>query len=314
MVSSVSPIVDSVLQLIGNTPLVRLRKLTERGSAEVLAKLEARNPGGSIKDRIALAMIERAEANGRLHPHSIIVEASAGNTGVSLAMVAAAKGYRIVLAIPEDVSPERRRLLSRFGAELVLTSAAEGMAGAEAAAHTLAQQGPEYFRPNAFENPANPSAHQETTAQEVWSATDGRVDALVVGVGTGGSLTGTGRELKSRKPSLLVVAVEPSGSPVLSKGRAGAHAIPGLGASFVPPVLDRSLIDRIVTVSDEAALVTTNRLARQEGLLVGPSSGANVFAALQVARELGAGRTVVTFLPDVGERYLAMSIPSEVKT
>ena len=306
MVRPSPPIVDSVLQLIGNTPLVRLRKLAQPGSADILAKLEARNPGGSVKDRIALAMIERAEAEGKLGIGSIIVEATAGNTGVSLAMVAAAKGYRLILAIPEDVPAERRRLFARYGAELVLTSAAQGMAGADAAAHTLAQQGPGYFRPHAFENPANPAVHQQTTAQEIWEATGGKVDALVVGVGTGGTLTGVGRALKEKRP-ILVVAVEPASAPVLSQGRAGAHSIHGIGPSFVPPVLDRSIIDRVISVTDESALSTASRLAKEEGLLVGPSSGANVYAALQVARDLGTGRTVVTFLPDTGERYLGMS-------
>ncbi len=314
MILPVSPVVDNVLQLIGGTPLVRLRKLAETGAAEVLAKLEARNPGGSVKDRVALAMVERAEADGKLRPGSIIVEASAGNAAVSLALVAAAKGYRLIVAIPEDVPVERRRLLARYGAEVLLTAAAEGMAGAAAAAHTLAQQGEEYFRPNAFENPANPDTHQQGTAQEIWQATGGKVDALVAGVGTGGSITGTARGLRAKKASILVVAVEPASSPMLSRGRSGAHAIHGLGPSFVPAVLDRSLIDRVITVNDEAALSMAARLARQEGLLVGPSSGANVYAALQVARELGVGKTVVTFLPDIGERYLNMSIPAEVKT
>ncbi|MBI2866489.1 MAG: cysteine synthase A [Chloroflexi bacterium] len=300
-------IVDSVLQLIGDTPLVRLHRVAGPGMAQVLAKLESQNPGGSVKDRSALAMVERAEAEGKLGPGSILVEASAGNTAVSLAMVAAAKGYRLVLAIPEDVPVERRRLLGRYGVELLLTSAAQGMAGAEAAAHTLSQQGPQYFRPNPFSNPANPEAHRLTTAQEIWEATQGQVDALVVGVGTGGSLTGVGGELRARRSAILLVAVEPAASPVLSKGTSGSHSIHGLGTGFVPPILDRSIIDRIVTVTDEEALTMAGRLAREEGLLVGPSSGANVSAALLIAGDMGAAKTVVTLLPDTGERYLGMS-------
>ena len=299
-------IVDGVLGLIGDTPMVRLNRLAVPGSAEVLAKVEARNPGGSVKDRIALAMVEEAERSGRLHPGSTIVEPTSGNTGIGLAMVAAVKGYRLVLTMPEDMSLERRRLLARLGAEFVLTPAPEGMAGAVSAAQKLVQENPDYFMPDQFNNPANPEIHRRTTAVEILEATDGRLDAFVAGVGTGGTLTGVAEVLKERLPSVLVVAVEPARSQVLKGERAHSHGIQGIGASFVPGVLNRSVVDRIIPVRDEDAFAAAARLSREEGLLAGISSGANVFAALQVARELREGRRVVTLLPDTGERYLSL--------
>ncbi len=300
--------VDNVLALIGDTPLVRLNRLPAPGSAVVYGKLESRNPAGSVKDRVALAMVEEAERQGRLRPGSTIVEPTSGNTGVGLAMVAAVKGYRLILTMPEDMSLERRKLLTRFGAEFVLTPALNGMAGAVRAAEELVKNNPDYFMPQQFANPANPEVHRHTTAQEILEATGGRFDAFVAGVGTGGTLTGVGEVLKERQPAVLVVAVEPAGSPVLSGGRARPHGIQGIGASFVPAVLNRTIIDELIHVADDDACSTAARLAREEGLLVGISSGANVFAALQVAARLGEGKVVVTILPDTGERYLSMNL------
>ena len=299
-------IADSVLDLVGNTPLVRLHRLVPEASAEVLVKLDSLNPGGSIKDRIALDMIEDAEARGTLKPGDVIVEPTSGNTGIGLAMVAAVKGYRLILTMPEDMSVERRKLLSRFGAELVLTPAIEGMSGAVFAAQELAEQRG-HFMPQQFNNPANPEVHRRTTAREIIKATDGRLDAFVAGVGTGGTITGVGEVLKERQPQLLVVAVEPARSPVLAGGKAGLTGIQGIGASFVPSVLNREIYDELVAVRDEDAYATTARLTKEEGLLVGVSSGANVFAALQVAEQLGQGKRVVTVLPDTGERYLSVN-------
>ena len=299
-------IADSVLDLIGNTPLVRLHRLVPEASAEVLAKLDSLNPGGSIKDRIALDMIEDAEARGTLKPGDVIVEPTSGNTGIGLAMVAAVKGYRLILTMPEDMSVERRKLLSRFGAELVLTPAIEGMSGAVFAAQELVEKHG-HFMPQQFNNPANPEVHRRTTAREIIKATDGRLDAFVAGVGTGGTITGVGEVLKERQPQLLVVAVEPARSPVLAGGKAGLSGIQGIGASFVPSVLNREIYDELIAVSDEDAYATTARLTKEEGLLVGVSSGANVFAALQVAERLGQGKRVVTVLPDTGERYLSVN-------
>jgi cysteine synthase A len=303
----VRPLVaDSVLDLIGNTPLVRLNRVVAPGGATILAKLESLNPAGSVKDRIALSMIEAAEREGRLRPGATIVEPTSGNTGIGLAMVAAARGYRLILTMPEDMTIERRRLLARFGAELILTPAIEGMSGAVFAAQELVAQHPDYFMPAQFDNPANPAIHRETTAEEIWVATGGRVDAFVAGVGTGGTLTGVGQVLKARRPAVHIVAVEPARSPVLAGGRPRPHAIQGIGASFVPSVLDRSVIDELVAVTDEDACATALRLTREEGLLVGVSSGANVWAALGVAARLGPDQVVVTMLPDTGERYLTM--------
>jgi cysteine synthase A len=299
-------IAESVLDLVGNTPLVRLNRLGSPRGAELLAKLESLNPAGSVKDRIAVAMVEAAERDGRLRPGATLVEPTSGNTGIGLAMVAAARGYRLILTMPDDMSEERRKLLARFGAELVLTPAIEGMTGAVFAANQLLADHPDYFMPQQFENPANPQVHRETTAREILEATGGELDAFVVGVGTGGTVTGVGEVLKAHRRDILVVAVEPAASPVLQGGRARPHGIQGIGASFVPQVLNRAVLDRIVAVSDEDASATALRLTREEGLLVGVSAGANVYAALQVAEELGRGRRVVTVLPDTGERYLSL--------
>jgi cysteine synthase A len=305
VVSARPKIADTVLDLIGNTPMVRLNRLPRPGSATIYAKLESLNPAGSVKDRIALAMVEAAERAGILKPGDTIVEPTSGNTGIGLAMVAAVKGYRLILTMPEDMSIERRRLLQRFGAEIILTPAIEGMTGAVYAAQELvAKHG--YFMPQQFENPANPEIHRQTTAREILEATDGRVDAVVIGIGTGGTITGVGEVLKQEVPGVLVVGVEPARAPVLAGGKFRPHAIQGMGASFVPGVLNRDVIDELIHVRDEDAIATAARLTREEGLLVGISSGANVFAALQVAERLGTGKVVVTILPDTGERYLTM--------
>jgi cysteine synthase A len=297
-----------VLDLVGNTPLVRLRRVIPEGSAEVLGKMESLNPAGSIKDRIALSMIEDAEERGLLKPGDTIVEPTSGNTGVGLAMVAAVKGYRLILTMPEDMSVERRKLFSRYGARLVLTPAIEGMSGAVYAAQELVEKNPGYFMPQQFNNPANPEIHRRATAREILRATAGRLDAFVAGVGTGGTITGVGEVLKELDPRILVVAVEPARSPVLGGGKAGLHAIQGIGASFVPGVLNREVIDEIIAVRDDDALEMTRRLTRDEGLLVGISAGANVHASVGVARRLGAGKRVVTILPDTGERYLSVNL------
>jgi cysteine synthase A len=301
----VAGVVDSALGLVGDTPLVRLNRLPPPGAAVVLAKVEARNPGGSVKDRIALAMVEEAEAEGRLRPGDTIVEPTSGNTGVGLAVVAAVKGYRLLLTMPEDMSAERRTLLGLFGADLLLTPAAEGMSGAVAAAERLVREHG-YFMPQQFLNPANPDAHRRTTAREILEATGGRLDAFVAGIGTGGTLSGVGEALKSALPEVRVVGVEPRRAAVLSGGRPSPHRIQGIGAGFVPEVLNREILDEVIPVADEDALATMRRLAREEGLLAGISAGANVFAAVQVAESLGEGRTVVTILPDTGERYLSL--------
>jgi cysteine synthase A len=302
-------IADSVLDLIGNTQLVRLNRIPPVGGATILAKVESQNPGGSVKDRIARSMIEEAERQGTLRPGSTLVEPTSGNTGIGLAMVAVVKGYRLILTMPDDMSLERRRLLARLGAELVLTPAIEGMTGAVYAAQELCRANPGYVMLQQFENPANVDAHRRTTALEILEATDGKLDAFVAGVGTGGTITGVGEVLRQRLPRTRVVAVEPARSPVLSGGKARVHGIQGIGASFVPGILNRTVIDEIVQVKDEDAMSMTLRLAREEGLLVGISAGANVWAALGVAERLGAGRTVVTVLCDTGERYL--SVPLE---
>lgn len=300
-------IASTVLDTIGQTPLVRLNRLPKPGGAVVVAKLESRNPGGSVKDRIGLAMIEDAERRGVLKPGGTIVEPTSGNTGIGLAMTAAVKGYRLILTMPDDMSIERQRLLARFGAEIHLTPAIEGMTGAVFAATELVREHPDYFMPQQFENPANPDVHRRTTALEILEATDGRVDAFVAGVGTGGTLTGVGEVLKAKLPGVKIVAVEPARSPVLSGGRFRPHAIHGIGASFVPGVLNRDIIDRVVQVRDEDATSWARRLCREEGLLVGTSAGAAVFGACAVAAEMGPEQLVVTVLPDTGERYLSLA-------
>jgi cysteine synthase A len=297
------PIASSVLDLVGRTPLVRLARVCPAGGASVVAKVESKNPGGSVKDRPALAMVEAAERAGHLAPGSTLIEATSGNTGISLAMIAAVRGYRCVLVMPDDMSLERRHILRAYGADLVLTPAERGMAGAVARAEELLDSTPRAFMPRQFENPANPSAHESTTAREILDATDDRLVAFVAGVGTGGTITGVGRALRKERPAVKVIAVEPAGSAVLSGGAPGLHGIQGLGAGFVPAVLDRAVVDRVITVGDVAAQRMAERLAREEGLLVGPSSGANVHAAVEVARALKDG-LVLTVLCDTGERYL----------
>jgi len=300
-----SRIADDITQLIGNTPMVRINRLVEPDSAEVVAKLESFNPAGSVKDRIALSMIEDAEVKGLLRPGDTIIEPTSGNTGLGLAMVAAVKGYKLILTMPENMSEERKLLFSLFGAELVLTPAVEGMTGAVHAAEELARKNG-YFMPQQFINPANPEIHRRTTAREILEDTEGRLDAFVAGVGTGGTLTGVGEVLKEKTPHVQVVAVEPARSPVLSGGRPGMHSIQGIGAGFIPGVLNLDVIDEVITVTDEDALEMSRRLAAEEGILAGISSGAAMWAALQVARRLGAGKRVVVILPDTGERYLSV--------
>ena len=311
--SNRSGIVDSLLDLVGETPMLRLQRVVPPGGAELLGKLESLNPGGSVKDRIAKSMIEAAERDGLLRPGDTIVEPTSGNTGVGLALVAAAKGYRLVLTMPEDYSVERRKLFARYGAELVLTPAIEGMSGAVFAAEELARQ-PGHFMPQQFQNPANPDVHRRTTAEEIWTATGGRIDAFVAGVGTGGTITGVGAVLRERLPDVRVIAVEPAKSPVLRGGRFGVHGIQGIGASFVPGVLDRDVYDEVMGVSDEDAYAMTARLAREEGVLVGVSAGANVHAALRVAEDMDATQRVVTILCDTGERYLSVDLESAARS
>jgi cysteine synthase A len=299
-------IANDILELIGNTPLVRLNRIAAGAKGEVVAKLESFNPTSSVKDRIGVAMIIDAEAKGLIKKDTVIVEPTSGNTGIGLAFVCAARGYKLILTMPDSMSLERRQLLAFFGAELVLTPGSEGIPGAIRKAEELVANNPDYFMPQQFENPANPEIHRLTTAEEIWRDTGGRADILVSGVGTGGTLTGIAEVIKARKPGFKVIAVEPAGSPVLSGGKAGAHKIQGIGASFVPGILRTDLIDEIITVSDEDAGITARRLAREEGILAGISSGAATWAALQAARRpSNQGKLIVVILPDTGERYVS---------
>ncbi len=296
-------IVEDLTRLVGRTPLLRLRRLSP--GAEVCGKLEYLNPGGSVKDRAALQMITEAEESGRLKPGSTIIEASSGNTGISLAMLAAARGYRCIIVMPEDMSLARRQILKALGAEVVLTNAELGMTGAVERAAEVADATSDAFVARQFQNPANAAAHFEHTGQEIWSATEGEIAAFVAGVGTGGTLTGVGRFLRQRRPDIEIIAVEPAGSAVLSGGEPGLHGIQGLGAGFIPDILDRDLITEVIQVKDQDAYRYSERLAREEGLLAGPSAGANVCAAVQVGHRLGKGKRVVTILCDGYERYLS---------
>lgn len=291
---------------IGNTPLVRLNRLSPEGGATIFGKVEFFNPGGSVKDRICLNMVNEAEQQGLLKAGGTIVEPTSGNTGIGLALVSAVRGYKLILVMPESMSLERASLLSSYGAQLILTPAWEGMKGSIKEAESILAQNPDYFMPNQFANAANPAMHRKTTALEIWDALDGKIDAFVAAVGTGGTITGCGEVFKERSPSTKVIAVEPAGSPVLSGGEAGPHKIQGIGAGFIPKVLNRSILDQIITVTDDQAYQTTKLLAKREGLLVGISSGANVFAAQHVAKSLGPGKQVVTVLCDTGERYLSI--------
>ncbi len=302
---------NNITGLIGHTPLMEINRFTEKLGlkARILVKLELFNPAGSVKDRIALSMIEDAEKKGLLKPGSVIIEPTSGNTGIGLASIAASKGYRAVFTMPETMSAERRKLLQAYGAEIVLTEGAKGMKGAIAKAEELARQTPGSFIPGQFVNPANPEAHVRTTGPEIWDDTDGKVDIFVAGVGTGGTVTGTGRYLKSKNPAVRVVAVEPAASPVLTQGKAGPHAIQGIGAGFVPEVLDTKIYDEVIDVTNEDALATGREIARKEGFLVGISSGAALFAAVELARRPeNAGKLIVALLPDNGDRYLSTKL------
>ncbi|MCG2677808.1 cysteine synthase A [bacterium] len=303
-------IYSDITKTIGKTPLVRLHRITKGLGAEIAAKLEFFNPLGSVKDRIGVAMIEAAEKEGKITPgKTTLIEATSGNTGIALASVSASRGYRLVLTMPENVSQERRKILSFLGVEIVLTPKEKGMGGAIEKARELAKGDPNSFILNQFENPANPKIHERTTGPEIWEDTEGRIDILVAGVGTGGTITGTSRYLKKKKPNIKVIAVEPASSPVLSGGTASSHRIEGIGAGFIPKVLDRSLIDKVFQISDEDAFKTVRRLAREEGILGGISSGAAVHAALEVGRRIkNKGKLIVVILPDTGERYLSTEL------
>ena len=302
-------IANDVTQLIGNTPLVRLRRLTEGVTADVVAKLEFYNPAHSVKDRIGVSMIEAAEKAGKIKPDTIILEPTSGNTGISLAFVCAARGYKLTLTMPETMSKERRILLRAYGAEVILTPGSEGMPGAIKRAEELAAGDPRYFIPQQFKNPANPEIHRKTTAEEIWRDTDGKADILVAGIGTGGTITGVGEVLKARKPSFRVIAVEPDASAVLSGGPKGPHPLQGIGAGFVPEILNTKVYDEIIRVKNDDAFATARRAAREEGLLVGISSGAAIWAAVEAARRKEhAGKLIVVIVPSFGERYLSTAL------
>ncbi|MDA8103338.1 MAG: cysteine synthase A [Nitrospiraceae bacterium] len=302
-------IAEDVTELIGGTPLVKLRKVTEGASATVAAKLEFYNPAHSVKDRIGLAMIEAAEEAGLIGPDTIIVEPTSGNTGIALAMVCAARGYRCVLTMPETMSNERRMLLRAYGAELILTPGAQGMGGAIAKAEELAASDKRYYMPQQFDNPANPAVHRRTTAEEIWTDTDGQVDIVIAGVGTGGTISGIGSVMKERKPSVQMIAVEPAASPVLSGGEKGPHPIQGLGAGFIPKNYDAEVVDEVITVANDDAFAMARRSAREEGILVGISSGAAITAAVKVAkRPENQGKLIVVIIPSFGERYLSTAL------
>jgi cysteine synthase A len=301
-------VANTILDLIGQTPVVKLNRVVGKTDADVYLKLEFFNPGGSVKDRIALSMIEEAEKRGELKPGATIVEPTSGNTGIGLAMVAAAKGYRAILVMPETMSLERRNLLRAYGAELVLTPGSEGMKGAIAKAEELVRENPDYFMPQQFKNPDNVKIHIETTAQEVLQQMEGKLDAFVAGVGTGGTITGVGQVLRKQIPECRIIAVEPAASPVLSGGKPGPHKIQGIGAGFVPPILDTSVYDEVIRVENEEAFEWARRVAREEGILVGISSGAAIAAAVKVARRLGEGKKVLAVVPSNGERYLSTEL------
>lgn len=305
------PIYNDVTELIGRTPLLRINKLTGENDATVLIKLERNNPGGSVKDRIAYNMIKRAEEEGQLKPGGTIIEPTSGNTGIGLAMVAAALGYKVILTMPETMSIERRKLLKAYGAEIILTPGKEGMKGAIRKAEELLAETENAIIPQQFENPANPAIHEKTTGVEIWEDTGGRIDYFVSGVGTGGTLTGAGRYLKERNPELKIIAVEPANSPVISGGDPGPHKIQGIGAGFIPAILDTELIDEIYKITDEEAMETARQAARKEGILIGISSGAALAAALKIAQKAGKGKTIVAIAPDTGERYLSTELFAE---